>query len=45
MRKTNLERHLRCRPDGIFVNPFETGAIGPDRSWAACRMGLEGLVW
>src|ERR1700759_2346824 len=23
MRKTNLERLLRGRPDGIFVNPFE----------------------
>jgi bifunctional non-homologous end joining protein LigD len=30
MRKTNLERLLRGRSDGIFVNPFETGAIGPD---------------
>ena len=44
MRKTNLERLLRGRPDGIFVNPFETGAIGPDLFLAACRMGLEGLV-
>jgi ATP-dependent DNA ligase len=44
MRKTNLERLLRGRPDGIFINPFETGAIGPDLFWAACRMGLEGLV-
>ena len=30
MRKTNLDRLLRGRPDGIFINPFETGAIGPD---------------
>ena len=30
MRKANLERLLRGRPDGIFINPFETGAIGPD---------------
>jgi ATP-dependent DNA ligase len=44
MRKTNLERLLRGRPDGIFVNPFETGAIGPDLFRAACCMGLEGLV-
>jgi bifunctional non-homologous end joining protein LigD len=44
MRKANLERLLRGRPDGIFVNPFETGAIGPDLFTAACRMGLEGLV-
>src|ERR1700741_2418930 len=43
-RKTNLERLLRGRPDGIFVNPFESGAIGPDLFRAACNMGLEGLV-
>ena len=30
MRKTNLERLLRGRPDGIFVNPFEIGASGPE---------------
>ena len=44
MRKTNLERLLRGRPHGIFINPFETGAIGPDLFHAACNMGLEGLV-
>ena len=44
MRKTNLERLLRGRPDGIFVNPFEIGAIGPDLFRAACDTGLEGLV-
>jgi bifunctional non-homologous end joining protein LigD len=45
MRKANLERLLRGRPDGIFVNPFEQGAaIGPDLFRAACDMGLEGLV-
>jgi bifunctional non-homologous end joining protein LigD len=44
MRKTNLARLLRGRPDGIFINPFEQGEIGPDLFWAACRMGLEGLV-
>ena len=44
MRKTNLDRLLRGRPDGIFVNPFEIGAIGPDLFRAACNMGLEGLV-
>ena len=31
-------------PDGIFVAPFEQGAIGPDLFRAACGMGLEGLV-
>ena len=44
MRKTNLERLLARRPEGIFVNPFERGEIGPDLFDAACRLGLEGLV-
>jgi bifunctional non-homologous end joining protein LigD len=44
MRKANLDRLLRGRPDGIFLNPFEIGAIGPDLFRAACVMGLEGLV-
>jgi bifunctional non-homologous end joining protein LigD len=44
LRKTNLERLLARRPEGIFINPFERGEIGPDLFAAACRMGLEGLV-
>ena len=44
MRKPNLDRLLRGRPDGIFINPFEVGAIGPELFRAACRMGLEGIV-
>ena len=44
LRKRNLERLLARRPEGIFVNPFERGEIGPDLFRAACRMGLEGLV-
>jgi bifunctional non-homologous end joining protein LigD len=44
MRKANLERLLARRPEGIFINPFERGEIGPDLFRAACRMGLEGLV-
>ena len=44
MRKASLERLLARRPEGIFVNPFERGEIGPDLFAAACRMGLEGLV-
>ena len=44
MRKTNLARLLVRRPDGIFVAPFEQGAIGPDLFRAACNMGLEGMV-
>jgi hypothetical protein len=30
LRKTSLERLLARRPEGIFVNPFERGEIGPD---------------
>src|ERR1700745_3953074 len=44
LRKTNLDRLLARRPEGIFVNPFERGAIGPDLFRAACKMGLERLV-
>jgi ATP-dependent DNA ligase len=44
LRKTRLERLLARRPEGIFVNPFERGEIGPDLFRAACQMGLEGLV-
>ncbi|WP_369719746.1 DNA ligase [Bradyrhizobium sp. LLZ17] len=44
MRKTNLERLLHRRPDGIFVAPFEPGAIGPDLFRKACEFGLEGIV-
>lgn len=44
MRKTKLDRLLRGQPDGIFINPFEQGAIGPGLFRAACDMGLEGMV-
>jgi bifunctional non-homologous end joining protein LigD len=44
LRKTSLERLLARRSDGIFINPFERGEIGPDLFAAACRMGLEGIV-
>jgi bifunctional non-homologous end joining protein LigD len=44
LRKTALQRLLARRPEGIFVNPFERGEIGPELFRAACRMGLEGLV-
>jgi hypothetical protein len=40
MRKTKLERLLARRPEGIFVNPFDRGEIGPDLFRAACRMGM-----
>lgn len=44
LRKTNLERLLARRPEGIFVNPCERGEIGPDLFRAPCGMGLEGLA-
>jgi bifunctional non-homologous end joining protein LigD len=44
LRKTSLERLLARRPEGLFINPFERGEIGPDLFRAACDMGLEGLV-
>ena len=44
MRKTNLARLFARRPDGIFINPFELGQIGPDLFRKACEFGLEGLV-
>jgi bifunctional non-homologous end joining protein LigD len=44
MRKSNLQRLLARRPEGVFVNPFERGELGPDLFRAACNMGLEGLV-
>ncbi|MEY9158216.1 ATP-dependent DNA ligase [Bradyrhizobium japonicum] len=43
-RKAELGKLLRGRAEGIFVAPFEPGAIGPDLFAAACEMGLEGLV-
>ena len=42
MRKTNLQRLLARRVDGIHLAPFETGEIGPDLFRHACLMGLEG---
>jgi bifunctional non-homologous end joining protein LigD len=44
MRKTNLDRMLARRPEGIFVSDFEQGEIGPDLFRKACEFGLEGLV-
>ena len=44
MRKVNLERLLARRPEGVFINPFERGDVGPDLFRAAYIMGLEGLV-
>jgi bifunctional non-homologous end joining protein LigD len=44
LRKTNLERLLRGRPDGIVVTSFEQGEIGLDLFRAACNLGREGMV-
>jgi bifunctional non-homologous end joining protein LigD len=44
LRKTNLQRLLARRADGIHLAPFEQGDIGPDLFKAACNMMLEGLV-
>ncbi len=38
LRKTNLERLPARRPEGLFVNPYERGEIGPDLFQAACRI-------
>ena len=43
MRKTKFERLLRGRPEGIFVNPFETGAIGLISS--GLRVGWGWRAW
>ena len=42
IRKTNLARLLRGRPDGIFNAPFEMGEIGPELFQAAAEWGLKG---
>jgi len=53
MRKANLDRLLRGRPDGIFINPFEIGApsaricSGRPATWGWrdwCRSGAIGLI-
>jgi len=41
---SELEWLLARRPQGIFINPFERGEIGPDLFRHACLVGLEGLV-
>jgi ATP-dependent DNA ligase len=44
MRKTNLARLLRRRPDGIFISDFETGEIGPDLFRKVCEFGFRALM-
>ena len=41
MRKTNLDRLLARRPEGVFVNPFERGELGPDLFRAACNLASK----
>jgi hypothetical protein len=41
LRKTILEPLLARRPEGVFINPFERGEIGPDLFWAACRYYIK----
>lgn len=40
----NLARMLARRVDGIMLNEYEQGGIGPDLFRHACKIGLEGLV-
>ena len=42
LRKTNLERLLARRPEGIFVNPFERGEIGSTSSAPPAEWILKG---
>ena len=42
MRKTNLARLLRGRPEGMFVASFEPGEIGPELFRAANPHGSRG---
>jgi hypothetical protein len=43
MRKTNLARLLRERTDGIFIVPFDQGAIGPELFRVTCNTRLSGV--
>jgi len=44
MRKTNLQRLLSRRPEGIFLSEYEQGEIGPELFRKICEFGFEGLV-
>jgi bifunctional non-homologous end joining protein LigD len=44
LRKNHLGKMLQRRVDGIILNDFEQGEIGPDLFRHACLMGLEGIV-
>jgi hypothetical protein len=44
LQKNHLAKMLRRCVDGIILNDFEQGEIGPDLFRHACLMGLEGIV-
>jgi bifunctional non-homologous end joining protein LigD len=44
LRKHYLAKTLRRRVDGIILNEFEQGEIGPELFRHACLMRLEGIV-
>ena len=43
VRKNALERVLARRPEGVFVNPFKRGEIGPNPSAPPAAWGWRGL--
>jgi ATP-dependent DNA ligase len=43
MRKVHLDRLLRSRPDGIFINPFEIGGIRSRSIPGGLRHGARGI--
>ena len=43
-RKQELARVLKSPAPGIYLAPYESGAIGPDLFRHACLLGLEGIV-
>jgi bifunctional non-homologous end joining protein LigD len=44
LRKNLLAKMLRRRVDGVILNDFDQGEIGPDLFRHACLLGLEGIV-
>src|SRR5215216_2906378 len=42
--KEHLAKMLRRRVDGIILNDFQQGEIGPELFRHACLMGLEGIL-
>jgi len=44
IRKLRLGKLLKRSGDGILLNEYEAGEIGPRLFELACKMGLEGIV-